>query len=211
LIKKTNADFYGQTLTGVWIDEVATEAEPGKPTEAGQAVMQDVSKYFTGATYYEQTIGRGMIEREGTPAAITYFAKKCGPLSDYMYWFYLSTLWVSYTGHSDINAWKSLFGSSRAKRKHSIMKPSEVRRFESLPHFVTVYRAHRPGETDWIAYTMDETTVKRFAAERGVTTYSEYRVKKRDILAVFLRRGEHEVIILDQTKPEFVREWSVNA
>lgn len=177
-------------------------------TETGLKVMVDVSKYFKGPTVYEHQIGRGMIEREGTPEAIAYFADKCSPLSDYAYWFYLSTLWVSYTGYSDLEQWKQLFSSERPKRKHSIMKPSEVRRFDTLPYFVTVYRAHRAGETDWIAYTTDESIVKRFAAERGVKTYSEYLVKKRDILALFLRRGEHEVIVLDQSKAEFVKEWS---
>lgn len=173
------------------------------------AAMTDVSRHFTIPTYYEQTIARGILEREETPEAITYFAEKSGPLTDHAYWFLLSTLWVSYTGFSDLEQWKTLFGSSRKKRKGSIMKPSEERRFDALPYVITVYRAHRPNETDWIAYTLDEPTVKRFAAERGVTVCSEYQVNKKDVLALFLRRGEHEIIVLDRNKPKFIKEWDV--
>lgn len=195
----------GKAAETVWIDEEAGIKIDGK----GMVTLSDVSKYFTVPTYYEQTIARGILEREETPEAITYFSEKSGALSDYSYWFLLSTLWISYTGFSELEHWKTLFGSNRKKRKGSIMKPSEERRFDALPHAITVYRAHRPGETDWIAYTLDEQTVKRFAAERGVSTYSEYQVKKRDALALFLRRGEHEIIVLDRNKPKFVKEWDV--
>lgn len=39
---------------------------------------------------------------EGTPAAIKYFSAHSSELSDYGYWFFLSTLWVSYTEYSDL-------------------------------------------------------------------------------------------------------------
>lgn len=171
--------------------------------------MNDISKYFTTPSLYEQTVGRGMIAREGTPEAITYFAAHSERLGDYLYWFYLSTLWVSYTGHSDLELWKELFASGRRKRKHSIMKPSEVKRFDMLPYDVTVYRAHRPGETDWIAYTLSESVVKRFAAERGVTHYRKYQVHKKHILALFTRRGEEEIIVLDNSNVRFSEEIKI--
>lgn len=195
----------GLTAHTISLDEGASV----KVDENGMVTLNDVSRHFTIPTYYEQTVARGILEREETPEAITYFAEKSRGLSDHAYWFLLSTLWVSYTGHSDLEQWKTLFGSNRKKRKGSIMKPSEERRFDALPHAITVYRAHRPNETDWIAYTLDEPTVKRFAAERGVTVYSEYQVKKRDVLALFLRRGEHEIIVLDRDKSKFIKEWDV--
>lgn len=167
-------------------------------------MFSDVSKHFTGSTPYERSVALGIVEREETPEAIKYFVEKQSGLRDYAYWFFLSLCWVSYTGYSDLDAWKQLFSSERSKRKHSIMMPSEVRAYETLPYFVTAYRAHRPGETDWIAYTLNEETVKRFARERGVDQYRVYRVKKRDILALFLRRGEDEVLVLDKDKVTFM-------
>ena len=169
-------------------------------------MMQDISKYFNGPTPYGQFVGRGIIGREATPEAICFFVDHCDRLTNYEYWFFLSTLWVSYTGWSDLNLWKRLFSSNRSKRKDCIMKPSEVQAYERLPYFVTIYRAHRPNETDWIAYTLDENIAKRFAQERGVKHFSKYKVKKNDILALFLRRGEQEVIVLDKSKVQFIKQ-----
>jgi hypothetical protein len=167
--------------------------------------MNDVSKYFNGSTMDEIKVGKGILEREETPEAVTYFAENQDKLRNYSYWFLLSVCWVSYTGYSDLTLWKKLFGSDRAQRKHSIMKPSEVAKFDCLAYKVNVYRAHRTGEDDWIAYTLDENVVRRFAKERGVDTYTEYQVNKRDILALFLRRGESEIIVLDKNKIKFVQ------
>lgn len=157
-------------------------------------------------TIYNQKVAKGIIEREETPEAVTYFAEVCDGLTDDAYWFFLSTIWVSYTGFSDLNLWKKLFSSTRRKQKQCIMKPSETKAFEHLPYFITIYRAHRVGEKDWIAYTLNIDTAIRFASERNVNQITEYKVKKRDVLALFLRRGEDEIIILDKGKVEFVRD-----
>ncbi|HDX9607358.1 TPA: hypothetical protein ROY11_004496 [Bacillus cereus] len=156
---------------------------------------------------YDAKVAKEIIAREGTPEAIKYFSEVCEGLTDYAYWFFLSTLWVSYSGHSDINLWKTLFSSDRPKRKKCIMKPSEFKAFEQLPYFIPVYRAHRNNESDWIAYTLDPLIAARFANERGVKTIKEYKVKKRDVISLFLRRGEREVIIVDKTKIQFVSEF----
>jgi hypothetical protein len=145
-------------------------------------------------------VAENIIRLTETPEAIRYFASVCDDLKDYDYWFLLSTLWVSYSGGSDLALWKKLFSSGRKNREKSIMKPSELNKFKHLPWFVTIYRAHRPGETDWIAYTLDPLIAARFARERGVDKVMEYRVKKRDILALFTRRGEDEVLVLDKSK-----------
>lgn len=170
--------------------------------------MRDVWKGFTW-NLYDAKVGKEIIKREATPEAVTYFAEVCEKLSNYGYWFYLSTLWVSYAGHSDLDLWKELFSSSRGQRLQCIMKPSELQSFERLPYFVTAYRAHRPGETDWIAYTLDPVVAARFARERGVGQVSEYKIKKRDIVGLFLRRGESEILVLDKEKPEFIKEHGV--
>lgn len=171
----------------------------------GCEYMNDISPYFRWNPY-DAAVGRKLAELDKTPEAIKYFAEKADGLSDYAYWFFLSTCWVSYSGFSDLELWKKLFSSNRSGKKKSIMKPSEVKVFEQLPWFVTIYRAHRPGESDWIAYTLNKDTAFRFARERGVNTIKEYQVKKKDITALFLRRGEDEVIVIDRSKVSFIRE-----
>lgn len=153
----------------------------------------------------DASIAKKLLSLEKTPLAVEYFSKKCDKLTDYGYWFLLSTLWVSYSGWLDLSVWKKLFAADRPKKKKSIMKPSEIKAYEHLPWFVTAYRAHREDETDWIAYTLDKDTAIRFAKERGVNSIEEYKVKKKDITALFLRRGEQEIIVLDKNKVEPVR------
>lgn len=171
-------------------------------------MYQDISKKFK-FNEYDAIIARRIIQLEGTPEAIVYFSKVCDKLSDYAYWYFLSTLWVSYTGFSDINLWKKLFSAKRKFKTLSIMKPSEVEEFNKLSSNIEVYRAHRENEKDWISYTLNFETAKRFAKERGVSAISKYRVKKKDIEALFLRRGEYETILLDKNKAKFIEEITI--
>lgn len=129
---------------------------------------QDVSKKFK-FNQYDAAVARKLIELEETPEAIIYFSKVSENLSDYAYWYFLSTLWVSYTGYSDINLWKQLFSAKRKFKTPSIMKPSEIEEFNKLNSNITAYRVHRNGETDWIAYTLNLDIAKRFAKERNVS------------------------------------------
>lgn len=170
--------------------------------------MQDISSCFK-YNFQDKMVGLQLIKREETPEAIKYFSENCDKLTNYAYWFFLSTLWVSYTGYSDIELWKKLFSSDRPQKLKSIMKPSELKEYNYLPYNVTVYRAKRPEETQWIAYTLDFEIAKRFAKERKVNKITKYEVKKKDILALFLRRGEKEIIVLDETKPKFIEEIEV--
>ncbi|GIO10218.1 hypothetical protein J31TS6_62460 [Brevibacillus reuszeri] len=166
--------------------------------------MNDISPYFKWNPI-DAEIGKKLLEYEATPQAVTCFAEVCEQLTDYAYWFFLSTIWVSYSGQSDLQLWKKLFSSDRTKRKKSIMKPSEVKAFETLPYEILAYRAHREGETDWISYTLDWKTAVRFAQERGVNEIIEYRLRKKDVLALFLRRGEQELLMLDPRRSTSVR------
>lgn len=164
----------------------------------------DISKHFTKPTYIGRLVAQEILKHEETPNAIKVFAEHEHKLDDYTYWFLLSTCWVSYTGWSDLEQWKELFGSKRQKRKDCIMKPSEVKRYNYLPNKITIYRAHRPNETDWIAYTINIDIAKRFAKERGTNKIHQYTVNRKDVLALFLRRGEDEVIVLDKSKVKYV-------
>lgn len=149
---------------------------------------------------------RNLLPYEGTPIAITKFKECCNELSDYAYWFMLSTLWVSYSGFSDLELWKELFSSNRPNKSISLMKPDELSALKKLPNKITVYRAHRQKETDWIAYTLDKNIADRFARERGTSEITAYKVKKIDILAYFTRRGEQEIIVINKSKVKKIEE-----
>lgn len=150
-----------------------------------------------------------ILAHEATPQAIQVFARSAWRLTDYAYWFVLGTLWVSYTGWSDLSAWTRLFASARPGRETSLMKPSELARFQALPDPIVAYRAHRPNESDWISYSLDPQEAGAFARRRQVDQVSQYRIPKAHVLCLFLRRGEAEVLVLERTHAEHLRDIPV--
>ncbi|MDB5052935.1 MAG: hypothetical protein JWM44_985 [Bacilli bacterium] len=165
----------------------------------GVILMNDISPNFKGPNAIDSAIIKDILRFEATPKAIIRFAELQNRMSDDEYWLVLSTLWVSYSGWSDLNLWRKLFRSGRPKRSSSLMKPSELTVFERLPDKFIVFRAHRPFETDWISYTLDIDIAKRFAKERN-TEVTAYTICKKHCIALFLRRDELEVIMLDPKK-----------
>lgn len=151
-----------------------------------------------------------IIKYEGTPEAILRFEELSEQLSDYSYWFLLSTLWVSYTGYTELQTWKRLFSSSRANKSISLMKPDELRELKKLPNKILAYRVHRKDETDWIAYTLDFDVALRFAKERETDEITVYKIKKNSILSLFLRRGEFEVLVLDKDRAQQVTKIKID-
>lgn len=166
----------------------------------------NISPDWKGSTRAERRIIKRVTEREATPGAIKFFAKNCGALGDYWYWFTLGTLWVSYTGFSDLKLWRKLFQANRPNRATSLMKPNEFRALTGLPTEITAYRAHREGEADWFSYTLSLDTVVRFARERGVMQVTEWSIPKSEVLALFLRRGEYELLVLDPKRVTKVQD-----
>lgn len=154
-------------------------------------------------------VGRLLLKCAETPKAIRVFDEHCKALSSSAYWFYLSTLWVSYSGWSDLDLWKRLFSSPRKYRETSLMKPSELAFYRALPETIHAFRAHRPGEEDWIAYTLSSDVAARFAAERGIESVGLYEIPKAAALAYFTRRGEAEILVLDKANAKWLRDVPV--
>lgn len=163
-------------------------------------MTDEISKHYVHPSYHAKFVVREILKNKGTPNTVQVFAEHNQTLDDYSYWFILSTCWFSFPEWPDLNLWRDLFSSTRPKRKDSIMKPYEVKRFDYLPNKVTIYRAHAAHETDWISYTLDLNIAKQFAEKRGTKEIKQYTVNRKDILALFLRRDEDEIIVLDKEK-----------
>ncbi|CAK7068901.1 MAG: hypothetical protein EUB_03751 [Eubacterium sp.] len=162
---------------------------------------KDISKKFR-PNAYDSDVAEAIIKLGETPEAMDYFLRRSYFLSDYAYWFILSTLWISCSQFAGADTWRMLFTAKRRRRKQSIMKPSELKEYNNLRWFLTVYRATAPSETDWINYTLDSEVAIRFAKAKGVEKVDVYSACKRDVIALFQRREEAEIIILDQQKAE---------
>lgn len=127
-------------------------------------------------------------------------------LTDYAYWYLLTTMWINESTIYSIEGWKKLFSAKRSNRLVSVMKPDELTLFKQLPSKVRLYRAHSEDETDWISYTLDPETAIKFAKMKNINEIVEYKVKKHDCYALFLRREESEIICLDKS---FVKKVKV--
>lgn len=167
-------------------------------------IGDDVSPMFV-PNETDRDIIREVLELEGRPEAVRFFDKVALELSDYAYWFVLGTLWVADGRNEDLALWRRLFRSDRRTRQASLMKPSELKPFRALPGRYRAYRAHRAGETDWISYSLSPAVAIRFALERGIDEVKEYDLRRDDTIALFLRRGEREVIVLEKHRATFRR------
>lgn len=161
--------------------------------------FNNISPDWTGSARKERRIIQEILKREAKPNAVIYFERHCSGLGDYWYWFILSTLWVSYTGWSDLNLWRKLFSSKRPNRMTSIMKPDELGIFNELPGTIIGLRAHREGETDYLSYTMSHEMALMFAKQRGTKEIISYEIQKNNVIAYFSRRGESELLILNRS------------
>lgn len=169
-------------------------------------LCQDISSDFK-FNYYDAKVAKKIVRlmdiKQDASNAIKCFCKNKKKLSDYGYWFFLSTMWVKNTDNTNINLWIKLFSSNRDNRLTSIMKPSELIEFRKLPERISVYRAHGT-ESNWISYSLDYMVAVKFALRKGVREIKEYECFRRDVLALFLRRNEKEIIVLDKNKVRYV-------
>ena len=166
----------------------------------------DISPLFRPNSYDAQ-IGSRLAALDSSPEAIRFFAAHCRMLTDYAYWFYLGVCWVQYTGWSELALWKALFSADRPHREACLMKPKELRHFKALPKDVHCYRVHRPEEQDWISYTLDFDTAKKFAKMRGVSRIHEYRIPRKRLACLFLRRHEYEVLCIEPRHARLFKVW----
>lgn len=171
-------------------------------------IGRDISPDFKPNAFDSQFCAK-IIKHEGKPSAIRRFAADHYGVSDYMYWFMLGTLWVSYTGWSDLNLWRRLFQADRPNRDTSLMKPSELGAFRQLPDVIPCLRAHRDGETDWMSYTLSMERAVMFARQRNATRVSQYLLPKDKAMCLFLRRGEFEILAMNPSDATRVADVKV--
>lgn len=162
--------------------------------------MQDISADFKNVTPTEQKIIQKIVKLNDDRKKLDYFMKRKNKMSDYCYWFILSTIWVDGTDKTDLKKWRLLFSSNRKNNKTSIMKPSEFDAFNKLAEQLVVYRAESPGEQDRLAYTLSIKQAAIFSILKNTNEITSYEVRKEDLLCFFTRRGEDEIIILDPRK-----------
>lgn len=175
---------------------IPVKRSPGCPCGCG-APDHDVSPLFATAPPTDGPLVEKVCEFEGTEGALVAFRAVAADLSDFSFWCVLGSLWVAADGPTDFAEWRALFSTRRKNRAPALMKPSELRALGDLPQRVTGYRVRRPG--DWLSLTLDLDFARQLAAEVDGEVEA-YSVPRRDVLALFTRRGEAEVVVLDRSR-----------
>lgn len=166
----------------------------------------DVSPAFHGNRMDSDIASKLLNMENNVSSAVKYFRNNQQYLSNYAYWFILSVMWVKDAEAAELECWKRLFRSDRPDRIRCIMKPSEIEALKQLPDLITAYRAHRPGETDWISYTTDIDVARKFAGRHKTDGIVEYQIRKHDVFAFFTRRQESEILLMDKGKATWVQQ-----
>lgn len=163
----------------------------------------DISPLASKASPDLSLIISGIINAKETSLSLELFIKNKHLFDDYLYWFLLGTLWVNDVDGTTTKQWRELFSSNVPSRHFSLMKPSECLYYDSLPDSFLVFRAKTLNEEDFLALTLSPQIAGEMALRKGVDTVHCYTINKSDVLAVFLRRGEFEILTLSHEKMKF--------
>lgn len=130
------------------------------------------------------------------PYRLQAFIQIAPQLSDTKYWSILSGIWTDTENQwQNLEQWTELLSANRSSR-HYLMDESEVQLLNSLPEFVKIYRGCVKGlNEDGLSWTLDKAKAEFFAnrfSKEGIIL--EREIPKSEIIAVFLGRGESEVI-----------------
>lgn len=120
-------------------------------------------------------------------------------ITDDEYWSLVSDVWIdTENAWQNVGSWTELFGSDRASQ-HSLMNEEELKLFASLDDTLTIYRGCRKDvNEEGLSWTLDRSRAQWFADRHGHDdrTLLTREISKSEVIAVFTRRGEEEVIVL---------------
>lgn len=117
-------------------------------------------------------------------------------LSDQRYWEFLRLVWIRAGSIELIPTFKTLLSSKRPFR-FWIMSPEEEAELAALPDPFTAWRAPRPGGDEGISWSVEKSFVEEYAKANGREVI-ERTIPKSLVSAYFNRRGEGEVLILEE-------------
>jgi hypothetical protein len=161
---------------------------------------RDVSK-FAEITQYDEAVKSQLIDLAISGVTkqnlLDEFDKFAWKLSDYGYWFILGVLWTTVLGQGEVQWWRLAFMKNRNRREDCLMKPSEKTIFDRMRNGspTMCFRAHFPGEHDWLSYVMDLTAAKRMARHNKCGVIGMYEIPDDKVVAFFDRRGFKEIIV----------------
>jgi hypothetical protein len=144
------------------------------------------------------------------PYRLEAFLDIMDEISDQAYWETLAWMWRDSENIREFpTIWTSLLMSDRAHREH-LMTDAERETLSAMPETFTVWQGHTEGRDDGWSWTFDKKVAEWFARrfarlEDDQPLVTEALVQRDDVVALFLERGESEVIVDPDKHLTFVR------
>lgn len=150
----------------------------------------------------QQAIAKGqwdraiaMYEKPYRPAALLEFTDKIA--GDDMFWQLLGSTWIqSEFNNTERETWLELFATQRPGQNF-MMNSEEQELLLGLPKQVTLYRGTKdPNETTGMSWTLSPDVAEYFAGRFDTEGHIlEREIPTKDIMSVFTRRDEQEVLL----------------
>ena len=123
------------------------------------------------------------------------FFRKAHLLPNPIYWELLRTVWVRAGKTENVHEFMPFFKSKRPS-KSWFMTVEDARTLEGMEFPIMVYRAYEKEPDNGISWTTDKEWCEEYAKRVGRKVKSR-SVERKDIFAYISRRGENEIIIID--------------
>ena len=140
-------------------------------------------------------------EKGATEKVIDIFRHKAKLLSNPRYWELMRTVWIAAGSTETAQMFRTMMKSQRPCRKW-FMTPEDENALDRMLFPLTVWRAYdpryemEPGGDPGISWTLDKEWCENYADAKG-RVIKKREVERDDVFAYISRRGEEEIIILD--------------
>ena len=118
---------------------------------------------------------------------------------DREYWGLLHDIWLdSENIWQYLPYWERFLRSGRPEKEY-FMDAEDKKFYKSLPKELTIWRGHQKHNKDGLSYTLSKEKAEWFAGrfKKEEAKVKELQIKKSQIFACIVGRGESEVIILE--------------
>ena len=123
------------------------------------------------------------------------------------YWEAVRDVWVDSETNESAPIWRAVLEANMPDRQKYIMSAEEQEEFSALPDVIEIYRGVQGGTKaeaedfvfkgfSWsLSYKTAAFFANRFLSDGDEAYVAKARVRKENIIALFMQRGEEEVVV----------------
>jgi hypothetical protein len=113
------------------------------------------------------------------------------------FWSLVADVWTdSENIWQNHDSWQKIWQGFQQEDRAALLDADNLAAYHALPEFVTVYRGYNQDNARGWSWTTDHEQASWFARrwQKGRPKVATGTITKRDVIAVFLDRGENEIV-----------------